>query len=311
MHDNNCPETAKSITVQTNTQVKAANFLSRIAPTIDKYREAGDKEKADTFWFAQCTDSPAATRFFKSSGNYTSFKLTVCTFVANIYQRLIDTDIVPSVVTPQRLAQVRTSARTLHDDLPLDVPLPKAAQGDGFKLALMALSDWQLPGTVLTNHNGNTARRWVTREIAAAFAFAFNNKVPVEFVHDLVTICWPETPPRTTSRELDAETLTVIKAEAEAHRIHREQEDLARQTADYALQRAASKQAKLTAAQIVLVETLQAQLDRVKQGSSPFRNDTALLRSLITMLDSIVEKDLGSEIKNAIRLFAKDYDIET
>jgi hypothetical protein len=297
--------------VPTKTEVEATHLLSKIASTIQRYRKAEDKEKADTFWFAQCTDSQAATRFFKSTGNYTFSKLTVCTFVANIYQRLIDTDIVPSVVTPQRLAKVRTSARTLYADLPLDVPLPKAAQGECFKLALLELSEWQLPGTVLTNYNGNTARRWVTRKIAAAFALAFNNKVPVEFVHDLVIICWPETPPRTTSRELDVETLTVIRAEVESHRIHEKQEDLARQTADYALQRAASKQAKLTAAQIVLAETLQSQLDRVKQGSSPFRNDTALLRSLITLLDSIVETNLGNEIKNAIRLFAKEYDIET
>jgi hypothetical protein len=194
--------------------------------------------------------------------------------------------------------------------LPPEVPLPKAAQGEGFKLGLLALSHWELAGTVLTNFNGNTARRWITREIAAAFAFAFNNKVPVEFVHDLVIICWPETPLRTTSRELDGETLTVIRAEAEARRIHEKQEDLAHQTANYALQRAASKQTILTAAQIASIEALQSQIDRIKRGSTPFRDDTALLRSLIAMLDSIVEKELGSEISNAIRLLANDYDIK-
>lgn len=300
----------KTIIVPTKTSVEPANSLSKIATTVVRYQEAGDKEKSDTFWFAQCTDTPAANRFFRNSGNFTGFKLTVCTFVAMIYQRLIDTDIVPSVVTPQKLEQIRATAQTLHKDLPSDVPLPEAAQGEGFKLGLLALSGWQLPGTVLTNHNGNTARRWVTREIAAAFAFAFNNKVPVEFVHDLILICWTETPLRTTSRELNGETLTLIRAEAEVRRLHEKQNDLARQTADYALQRAASKRANLTAAQIATIEALQSQIDRIKQGSAPFRNDTALLRSLMTVLDSITEHDLGIEIKDAIRMFANDYGIE-
>jgi hypothetical protein len=296
----------RTIIVPTKTLVEPANFLSKIATTVVRYREAGDKEKADTYWFAQCTDSPAATKFFRNSGNFTGFKLTVCNFVG-----LIDTDIVPSVVTPQKLEQIRATARTLHKDLPSHVPLPKAAQGEGFKLGLLALSDWQLPGTVLTNHNGNTARRWVTREIAAEFAFAFNNKVPVEFVHDLILICWTETPLRTTSRELNGETLTLIRAEAEVRRLHEKQKDLARQTADYALQRAASKHAQLSAAQLATIEALQCQIDRIKQGSAPFRNDTALLRSLIILLDSIVEHNLAIEIKNAIQMLANDYGIGT
>lgn len=282
--------------------------LVTIQTSITRFDEADKRAITDTYWYALCTDSQAARIFFRGIQDNIVTRITVCTLAANAYKKLIDCNAIPPVITSSDAEDLRKAAQALKKYIPGDVPLPKAVQTADFNDGLAALCVWVPGQTVLSDYKGDSGRRWTIRELAKGFAWAFN-KVPVEFIHAIILIGWPDAPLRSISRELDRDVIAQILDEVKAERVQELKVFSAEQAAKYAVQRISKRAITLSDKQTEEIDQLQARIDRIRAGMPQFPSEAQHLRAIITLTESLPDSAMASEISEQIRLIGNDYAI--
>jgi len=283
-----------------------ADQLDKIGHSIAQFHAADKKHVTDTYWYALCTESAAARAFFRVNGSSIINHMAVCSLAAGVYDTFIERGTIAPVVTRAKLEELHCNAQALKDSIPTDVRLPEPVQWSEFHAGLHALSYWMPGPTILSDNKGDIGRRWVIRELAIRFAVAFN-RVPVDFVHALVAIVWPDAPLRSVQRELNSETIELIQAQAKSERAATERAMQAKATADQIIQRTNRPLIVLNDAQVDTIDKLQARIDRIKVGMAEFASETLHFRAVLALAGSLPEKAMAAEATQQLGLIGQDF----
>lgn len=255
-----------------------------------------------TDWYSLCTAGQAARAFFKGVRNSSVFRRTACDLVADAYlETASDEEIV--VLRPSLVSKIREQASSMRAILPTARYLPSAANTEEFCSGLDSLCDWSLPINAPTSQSGNPVRRAFTLSLARKFADAFAN-IPVEYIHHLVGIGWPNSSGSATRRVLTSEVTEKIRQESTASC---RQESLARGAATLAIQAATSSPRTMSSSDRQTVEQLQREVERVKAGRRRFATDALKLQALSEIAMLFDDPELKFEFTNLINYKLRDF----
>lgn len=295
--------------MQETAEAEAIRALSRVFQTIQRF-EATDRHRwPDTVWYADCTDGQAARVFFSGTRNSTFSRSVACKAVADVFATLSNSD-TPTVIKPKLVEHIRATAQSLREAMPAIQYLPYEAQRDSFHVGLKAVSNWEPPISAPTNSGGNPLRRAITLSLARRFADDFST-IPVEYIHHLITLCWPSTSLSATRRVLSFAVTTAIKFESSQAKKQLEIENSSAVHATSIALRAASRPThKLSDSDADLILQLQDQIDRLNAGRSQFFSDTARVRFMMVIAKSYSESPLSNEITAFLKAIASDYGLD-
>lgn len=270
-----------------------------VIDALSAFRTVDRKERDRTAWYAMCTTGQPAAVFFKDARDANVFRLTACDLVASAYQDLHSQEEV-QVIPPSYVLKLREQASTVRANLPAPEHLPIPANTGEFRSGLDSLCDWVAPVCAPTSKSGDPTRRAFTLSLARVFANAFIH-IPVDYIHHLVTIGWPSSSLSATRRVLTSDVTDRIKREVEGYR---KQEQVARGTAEFAIQSAASRHA-MSDEERLTVAQLEGQIQRIKTGKRRFASDAVRLDALRAIASSFDEPELVDEFVRFI-----DYKLE-
>lgn len=252
-------------------------------------------KRSKTEWFACCMERQAAGTFFKGHRDNDTSRLTACKLVADAYEELRDQKEV-AIIKPSLVVKVQAKANTLRTSLPAPQYLPGDAITKEFRDGLDSLCRWSTPVTAPTSKSGNACARAFTLTLAEKFADAFVD-IPVEYIHSLVTIGWPGRSLSATWRVLNADVTLHIKRENESNRVLASSADTA---AFLAIQSASTTRHVMSGSDVQVVEQLQEEMERVRQGKRRFPSDAARLRGMLEIVQTLHDTGLADEFSNLI-----------
>jgi hypothetical protein len=278
---------------------------AEVTDAIEAYERVPRKDKLLTTWYAMCIAGQPAAAFFRGPRDSTFHRVTACDLAASAYLDLSAQKEV-EIISPSFVLKVREHASSMHRLLPEPQHLPAPADTQEFRTGLESLTRWRVPVTAPTSRSGDPSIRAVTLGLARRFADAFVD-IPVEFIHSLVLIGWPARSQSATRRVLTSGVTSRIKFESQ-EALKREQ--LAHGATAVALHVASSKAARgaaLSEADQRIIEGLESEVARIRQGSRRFPNDAARLRAVLdiahTVDDPILADDLSRLVAQALQEF--------
>lgn len=272
-----------------------------VIAALNAFRNVDRKEWDRTDWYAMCMTGQPAAVYFRGTLNSNVFRFTACERVARVYEDLNSQDEV-QVISPSFVLKLREQASSVRANLPEPQHLPSPANTEQFRSGLNSLCDWVTPVSAPTSKSGDPCRRALTLNLARNFAETFN-QIPVDYIHHLVTMGWPDSSLSATRRVLTSEVTSRIKREAESFS---KQEQSARGKAEFAIQAAASRHV-VTAEERLTIMQLEREIERIKGGKRRFANDAAGLNALRTIASSLDEPDLTDEFVRLIDYKLQDF----
>lgn len=268
----------------------AISLSKTLVDALNYFLTAPRNERVGTEWYLRCTEGQAATAFFKGSRTGDVFRLTASKLVADAYEELRDQNEV-AVIKPAFVIKLRRQALRMRESLPTNAHLPSPANTKEFRKGLDSLCRWTTPVTAPTSKSGDICARRFTLALAQQFASAFIN-IPVEYVHSLVTIGWPNRSPSATRRVLTLAVTNRLKQEAESLRLA---ESLAQGATILAIGAASSSRHVMSESESRMVEKLQGEAERIRQGKRRFPTDGARLQALRDIAQSLDDKAFANE----------------
>ena len=252
-------------------------------------------ERSDTEWHLRCMAGQATTVFFKGTRTSDLFRLTASKIAADAYEDLRDQKEV-SVVKPAFVVKLRGQALSIRESLPAASYLPSPANTKEFRKGLDSLCRWTPSVSAPTSKSGDVCARRFTLALAQQFASAFV-EIPVEYVHYLVTLGWPNRSPSATRRVLTLVVTNRLKQEAESLRLA---ESLAQGASIRAIGAASSSRHVMSESESQMVEILQGEAERIRQGKRRFSTDGARLQALRDIAQSLDDKVFANEFTELI-----------
>lgn len=273
-----------------------------LAKALNIFLNAPRSERSKTEWHAKCMAGQSALVFFQGTRASDVFRLTASKIAADAYEELRDQKEV-AIIKPALVVKLRGQANSMRASLPVAQHLPGPANTKEFRTGLDSLCRWTTPVTAPTSKSGDTCARAFTLALAQKFATAFVD-IPVEYVHSLVRLGWPNRSVSATWRILTANVTERIKQEAEGLRL---QESLAHDTTVLALQAASATRHVMTESESQAADQLRDELERLRRGKRRFSSDAARLRALREIAQSLDDTELADELSLMIESRLQDF----
>lgn len=260
------------------------------------------RAKGGTEWHARCMAVPKAAAFFNGQRDYDFARITASKIVADAYEELRDQKAI-AVIQPSLVLKLRQQATSMCACLPAAQHLPGDAGTKEFRSGLNSLCQWTTPVSAPTNKSGDICARAFTLSLAFKFAGAFM-EIPVEYIHSLVLMGWPNRSLSATWKLLSGAMTDRIKREAEALG---KQAAKAHSTTVLAIQAAAHSRHVMSESQSLEVEQLQDESERLRQGKPRFANDAGRLRAMQDIARTLDDSALANELFFLLRDELKDF----
>lgn len=278
-------------------------FLPKtMVDALGVFLAAPRKARKYTDWHARCIAGQKAASFFKATRDSDVFRLTASKIAADAYEDIRDQKEV-AVINSSLVLKVREQASSMRTILPAAQHLPGDANTKEFRSGLDSLCQWATPASAPANKSGDICARAFTLTLARKFAIAFSD-VPVEYIHSLVAMGWPNRSLSATWKLLCGAVTDRIKREAESIRL---QEASAHGAAVFAIRTASTARHVLSEIEHQVVEQLQSEMERVRQGKRRFSNDAARLQAMQEIARSLEDSGLADELLIVIRDRLKEY----
>lgn len=277
-----------------------------VTEAVQVYACTPRKDKLLTKWYSMCTSGQAAAVFFKGTRDSNFHRVTVCDLAASAYLDFSSQNEV-EIISPSFVLKLREQATSMHRILPGPQHLPSPANTQEFRTGLESLTRWTLPVTAPTSRSGDPSIRALTLGLARRFADAFV-EVPVELIHSLIVIGWPARSLSATRRVLTSGITSRIKSDSQ-DALKREQ--MAQGATAVALHVASSKAFRriaLSEANQKIIDRLEEEVVRVRQGFRRFSSDAARLHAMLDIASSFDDPNLVEEFTGLVTRALQDFE---